>query len=186
MNAPEHQDIVIYALTDDQIATMTLIGGDEITERIEIALCCPTPPSLLKMNPGLHPNVVHRHKCPVLMYRGRLRRIRPKGGRGGQPRAHTAAKIAVRDSSLTYSNPCRSTALCWRKESAMGKVYDTPSEVTADSGEVQMDGPDGVAVALTPDAAAETSDRLLESAVKAQGQKIQARREEEDREARRR
>lgn len=68
----------------------------------------------------------------------------------------------------------------------MGKVYDTPSEVTADSGEVQMDGPDGVAVALTPDAAAETSDRLLESAVKAQGQKIQARREEEDREARRR
>jgi len=33
-----------------------------------------------------------------------------------------------------------------------------------------VDGPDGVAVSLTPDAAAETSDRLLNAAVEAQGQ----------------
>ena len=35
-----------------------------------------------------------------------------------------------------------------------------------------VDGPDGVAVALTPEAASETSERLLFGAAKAQGQKI--------------
>ena len=37
-----------------------------------------------------------------------------------------------------------------------------------------LDGPDGVAVTLTPDAAAETSQRLLIGAAKAQGQKLEA------------
>jgi hypothetical protein len=50
------------------------------------------------------------------------------------------------------------------------KAYDTPSEVTAEDGEVLVDGPDGVAVSLTPEAAAETSDRLLEQAAIARGQ----------------
>jgi hypothetical protein len=41
-----------------------------------------------------------------------------------------------------------------------GKIHDTPSEVSAEEGEVIVDGPDGVAVSLTPDAAIETSERL--------------------------
>ena len=51
-----------------------------------------------------------------------------------------------------------------------GKAYDTPSKVTAEEGEVMVDGPDGVAFSLTPEAAAETSDRLLEQAAIARGQ----------------
>ena len=52
------------------------------------------------------------------------------------------------------------------------RSYDEPSEVAAEGGEVVVDGPDGVAVTLTPDAAAETSQRLLIGAAKAQGQKL--------------
>lgn len=50
------------------------------------------------------------------------------------------------------------------------KLHDEASTVTAEHGQVLVDGPDGVAVSLTPDAAAETSDRLLQAAVEAQGQ----------------
>jgi hypothetical protein len=53
------------------------------------------------------------------------------------------------------------------------KIYDEPSEVDAEDGHVIVDGPDGVAVLLTPEAAEETSERLLWGAAKAQGQKIQ-------------
>lgn len=56
----------------------------------------------------------------------------------------------------------------------MARVHDRPSEVSAEEGEVQVDGPDGVSVSLTPKAAAETSDRLLAGASQAQGQKIRA------------
>jgi hypothetical protein len=52
------------------------------------------------------------------------------------------------------------------------QIHDEPSEVTAEQGEVMVDGPDGVAVSLTPDAAAETSERLLFGAAKARGQQI--------------
>jgi hypothetical protein len=52
------------------------------------------------------------------------------------------------------------------------KVYDEASKVEAEDGEVIVDGPDGVDVRLTPDAAAETSDRLLDAAGIAQGQKL--------------
>ena len=52
------------------------------------------------------------------------------------------------------------------------KVYDEASEATAEDGVVHVDGPDGVDVNLTPDAALETSDRLLESAANAQGQRV--------------
>ena len=38
-----------------------------------------------------------------------------------------------------------------------------------------VDGPGGTAVSLTPDAAAETSQRLLYGAAEAQGQKVAAR-----------
>jgi len=50
-------------------------------------------------------------------------------------------------------------------------AYDEPSEVEAKDGEVLVDGPDGVAVSLTPEAAAETSDRMMEGAATAAGQR---------------
>jgi hypothetical protein len=52
------------------------------------------------------------------------------------------------------------------------KIYDVPSEVAAEDGAVIVDGPNGVAVSLTPDAALETSDRLLNGALEARGQQI--------------
>jgi hypothetical protein len=61
--------------------------------------------------------------------------------------------------------------------------YDTPSDVTAEEGEVIVDGPDGVAVSLTPDAALETSDRLMKGGLTAQGQKVEARRKSGARQA---
>ena len=51
------------------------------------------------------------------------------------------------------------------------EVYDQPSDVDADSGDVIVKGPDAVEVRLTPKAAEETSDRLLEGALKARGQR---------------
>ena len=53
------------------------------------------------------------------------------------------------------------------------KVYDEPIKVDAEDGKVVLDGPDGVALLMTPDAAMETSDRLLVGAAKATGQQIQ-------------
>ncbi len=49
--------------------------------------------------------------------------------------------------------------------------HDTPSEVVAERGEVHIDGPGGIAVALTPAAAAETSDRLYKAAAVAAQQR---------------
>lgn len=43
-------------------------------------------------------------------------------------------------------------------------LHDEASNVVADHGEVQVSGPDGVAVSLTPDAAEETGSRLIEAA----------------------
>jgi membrane peptidoglycan carboxypeptidase len=51
------------------------------------------------------------------------------------------------------------------------KLYDEATKVTAKDGEVILDGPDGVDVKLTPEAANETSDRLLEAASQAAGQR---------------
>jgi hypothetical protein len=52
------------------------------------------------------------------------------------------------------------------------KTWSEPSEVAAEEGEVIVDGPDGVAVSLTPEAALETSDRLLKGGLAARGQQI--------------
>lgn len=49
--------------------------------------------------------------------------------------------------------------------------YDEPSNVAAVDGAVEVDGPDAVDVALTPEAAEETSERLLGQAFKARGQR---------------
>lgn len=61
------------------------------------------------------------------------------------------------------------------------RLYDEPSRISVENGEVHVDGPDGVAVALTPGAAAETSDRLLAGAAEAQGQLAETRRVAEER-----
>ena len=50
------------------------------------------------------------------------------------------------------------------------KIYDEPGKVSAEDGEVHLDGPDAVDVHLTVDAAEEISDRLLNGALKARGQ----------------
>ena len=52
-----------------------------------------------------------------------------------------------------------------------GKVYDEATEVTARDGEVVLDGPDGVDVKVTPEAAERTADNLIEGAVRARGQR---------------
>lgn len=70
----------------------------------------------------------------------------------------------------------------------MPKVHDEPSKVEAVNGEVEVIGPGGIVVSLTPDAAAETSDRLLAAAATAQGQllaeqRLRAERDERHRDA---
>ena len=51
------------------------------------------------------------------------------------------------------------------------QIYQQPSSVTAEDGDVLVQGPDDVDVALSPDAAEETSNRLLEGSMKARGQR---------------
>lgn len=51
------------------------------------------------------------------------------------------------------------------------KLYDEATDVTAQDGEVILDGPDAVDVKVTPEAAEETADNLIEGAVKARGQR---------------
>ncbi len=51
------------------------------------------------------------------------------------------------------------------------RLYDEPSEVDAVDGTVVVEGPDSVAITLTAAAAEETSERLLEAAMKARGQR---------------
>ena len=50
-------------------------------------------------------------------------------------------------------------------------IYDQPSKVRALQGAVEITGPDHVEVALTPDAAEETSERLLSASFEARGKK---------------
>ncbi len=49
-------------------------------------------------------------------------------------------------------------------------IHREPSDVKAVDGAVEVEGPDAVDVTLTPEAAEETSDRLLRQAFKARGQ----------------
>lgn len=66
------------------------------------------------------------------------------------------------------------------------KAHDTPSEINAEEGEVLVDGPNGFAYAFTPEAAIETSERLFEGGLTAQGQRFEKRRRSEfDRSTRR-
>jgi hypothetical protein len=51
------------------------------------------------------------------------------------------------------------------------KLYDEASKVTAQDGEVVLDGPDGVDVKVTPEAAEQTAISLEDAAVEARGQR---------------
>jgi hypothetical protein len=50
-------------------------------------------------------------------------------------------------------------------------IYHDASKVKASDGSVAVDGPDDVDVNLTPEAAEETADRLIDEAVVARGQR---------------
>ncbi|QUT05115.1 hypothetical protein KFK14_19240 [Sphingobium phenoxybenzoativorans] len=50
------------------------------------------------------------------------------------------------------------------------RLHDEPSDVVADRGEVQVSGPNGIAMSLTADAAEETGGRLIEAAGEARKQ----------------
>jgi hypothetical protein len=47
------------------------------------------------------------------------------------------------------------------------KSYSDPSDVNIEQGQVIVEGPDGVAVTLTPDAAEETGRRMIDAASQA-------------------
>ena len=55
-------------------------------------------------------------------------------------------------------------------------VHDEPSEVFAEAGVVAVKGPGKAHIRFTPDAAEETSNRILEGAMKARGQDYFSRR----------
>jgi len=67
----------------------------------------------------------------------------------------------------------------------MTKTQDTPSDVAAEEGEVIVEGPAGVNYSMTPEAAADTSDNLAHGAALAAGQRIEARRVDEEKRSRR-
>jgi hypothetical protein len=58
-----------------------------------------------------------------------------------------------------------------RSMNSKSPIYSNPSDVQAVDGAVQLDGPDAVDVAMTPEAAEETSERLAGEALKARGQR---------------
>jgi len=51
------------------------------------------------------------------------------------------------------------------------EIYSDPSRVSAVDGAVEVDGPDAVDIAMTPEAAEETSERLADQSIKARGQR---------------
>ena len=58
------------------------------------------------------------------------------------------------------------------------KVHDVPTRVTAEEGEVMLDGPDGLAVSFTPEAASKSAQALAEAAGEAHRQLHEAKRRE--------
>lgn len=49
-------------------------------------------------------------------------------------------------------------------------IHDEASKVTAEKGEVQIDGPGGIVLSMTPEAARETGKRLTIEAARAEKQ----------------
>ncbi|MEG3149554.1 hypothetical protein U1769_06610 [Sphingomonas sp. ZT3P38] len=54
------------------------------------------------------------------------------------------------------------------------KAHDVPTTVTAEEGEVMLDGPAGLAVSFTPDAASKSAAAIAEAAAIAHRQSIEA------------
>lgn len=52
------------------------------------------------------------------------------------------------------------------------RSHSEPSDVAAEAGHVFVEGPDGVAVTLTPDAAEETARRMIIAASQARRQEV--------------
>jgi hypothetical protein len=50
------------------------------------------------------------------------------------------------------------------------KPHDKPTKATAESGEVMLDGPDGFALSMTPDAAKQSATAIAAAARKARQQ----------------
>jgi hypothetical protein len=50
-------------------------------------------------------------------------------------------------------------------------IYDEPSTVSAEDGAVSVEGPDAVDLRLTPEAAEQTGENLIDQAVVARGQR---------------
>jgi len=50
------------------------------------------------------------------------------------------------------------------------ELYSTPGRAVAEAGKVLLDGPDGIAVTLTPDAADMTGQELIRAAAQAREQ----------------
>ena len=64
------------------------------------------------------------------------------------------------------------------------EIYTKATDVSVKDGVVHLDGPDGVDVSMTPDAAVETSDRLHEAGVQAHGEEVEKKRLDDERRAR--
>ncbi len=54
-----------------------------------------------------------------------------------------------------------------------GRAADTPADVHAEDGEVLVEGPGGITYSFTPHAALETSNRLLNGGMEANGQRLE-------------
>ena len=78
----------------------------------------------------------------------------------------------MQQSAVTQPRWVEESARQLRRFSRMtNPTYDEPSNVDAEDGQVIVKGPDAVDVRMTPNAAEETSERLLEGAMKARGQR---------------
>ncbi|GAA0664033.1 hypothetical protein FHT00_001144 [Sphingomonas insulae] len=55
------------------------------------------------------------------------------------------------------------------------RTHDAAPQVTPSGGVVLLDGPDGIALTFTVDAALELSDRLLDGAIEATGKHVDPR-----------
>lgn len=56
----------------------------------------------------------------------------------------------------------------------MAEIFDEASTVSTDDGHVVVKGPDAVDISVTPEAAVETANRLLDHAAEAEGHRMLA------------
>ena len=59
------------------------------------------------------------------------------------------------------------------EQADLRRLLDEPGDVSAEEGEVLLDGPDGIAISLSPHAAHITGERLIAAAKEARRQKPQ-------------